>query len=949
MLWRESFVTRGALLEWFVHVGAKILTVSGTVVRESEAHAVSELLARAEVGPAGLVVEGEAGIGKTTLLLDAADQAADRGFRVLSARGSPTEVTYAYAAVADLLSGVDDAALASLPHLQRIALDRARSGEALSAAPATDERVVANAFSSVIECVSAQTAVLLVIDDAQWLDASSRAVIGFTARRLTGRTGILLSVRTGEPDSADEHSWLSFRRPETITRIRMRPLTLGGVHALIAARLGRTMSRPTITRIHEISGGNPFFAIELAASALDDGTATIVGLPEGLAAVVRRRIGHADDDVTAVLLAAACAAAPTVDLVGRAIDVPADRAVELLESVESLGLVKLDGNRVRFTHPLFATGVYANAPASRRRGMHRALAAVVDQPEIKARHLALAATTGDSATLSALDAAVVATVAQGAPAVAAELIELALKLGGANAERRIRAGELHFRAGSLLPARAHLQSALEEVPSGVLRSLALMWLGAVKAYDDDTAGALAAMSEAADEAADVPALRLLCLLRLALALVMTDRLEEAIERAAVAVELADQLGVPGLRSQALSISVAGRFVWGLGVDRTALDTALQLEDPHGGATTWFQARAVQAMISAYTGDLDLADTQMRALQQRMHDTGTEVDIIWAAVHLAAIAVWSGRYAEASEAAREAVQRAEQMGGRLALVTAWTAQAAAAGYAGREAEARAAATSAIDTAHEIGALQLAKEPTMGLGFIEVSLGNYAAALAVLSPLLDAFDPVHGTEIEGGAHLPDAIEALTSLGRVDDAEPLVDALERNGAARDRPWMLAVGARGRGHVLAARGDMEAAQRSVEDAMVHHERLPMPFERARTQLLLGQLQRRRRHTSAAMVTLREALDTFERIGTPLWAARARAEIGRLDNPRGAGEALTAAERRVAELAAAGLSNKEIAAELFIAAKTVEMNLSRVYRKLDIRSRAALSTALRLNVQGNP
>jgi len=914
----------------------------GTVERELEARAVSELLNRGEEGPAGLVVEGEAGIGKTTLLLDAADQAAERGFRVLSARGSPAEVSYAYAAVADLLSGVDDATMAGLPAVQRIALDRARSGEVVGGGPATDERVVATAFLSVIERISAGAAVLLAIDDAQWLDASSRAVIGFTARRLTGRTGMLLSIRTGEPDSADGQSWLHFRRPETVVRIRMRPLSLGGVHALIAARLGHTLPRPTMIRIHEISGGNPLFAIELAASAVDDVSPPVVGLPDGLAALVRRRIGHADDDVAAVLLAAACAAAPTVELVGRAMDMSAARVVELLEAVESRGVVILDGHRVRFTHPLFATGVYANATPTRRRAMHRVLASVVDQPEVKARHLALAATTGDATTLSALDAAAEAMVAQGAPAVAAELIEMALNLGGDTPARRIRAGELHFRAGSLVSARRYLQSTLDELPSGVMRALALVWLGAVKAYDDDLVGAVEAFSDAADEAADVPALRLMCLLRLALALAMTDRMGDAIDRAELAVKLADELGVPGLRSQALSIWVLGRFVWGLGVDRQALRTAVELEDPHGGATTYFQARGVEAMISAYTGDLERADAQMRAVAQRMLDNGTEVDLIWAANRVAAIAVWSGRYAEATEAAREAVQRAEQMGARLSLATAWTTQATVAAYAGRESEARVAAKAAIDTSREIGARELVKEPTRILGFLEVSLGNYVAALDVLQPMLDAFDPIHEVELEEGSHLPNAIEALTGLGRIGEAEPLVDALERNGVERDRPWMLAVGARGRGLVLAARGELEAAQRAVEQAMVHHDRLPMPFEQARTQLLLGQLQRRRRHKTAAAATLAEALNTFEDIGTPLWSERARVELGRLsgagDRPR---SGLTPAELRIAQCAAAGLSNKEIAAEQFLALKTVEMTLSNVYRKLGIRSRAQLHPRL--------
>src|SRR5262249_7415244 len=158
---------------------------------------------------------------------------------------------------------------------------------------------------------------------------------------------------------------------------------------------------------------------------------------------------------------------------------------------------------------------------------------------------------------------------------------------------------------------------------------------------------------------------------------------------------------------------------------------------------------------------------------------------------------------------------------LVLAAAWTQQAAAAAYTGREAEARAAARAAMDTAHEIGAVRVAKEPTNILGFLEVCLGNYPAALAVLQPYVGGFDTSGGSEMAGGGHLPDMIETLTTLGRTDDAEPLVGALERNGSRHDRPWMLAMGARGRGQILAARGDLADAQRAIEDAMTHHERL--------------------------------------------------------------------------------------------------------------------------------
>jgi tetratricopeptide (TPR) repeat protein len=760
--------------------------------RAAESRAVHDLLTRARIGPAGLVVEGEAGIGKSTLMFGAAAEAESRGFRVLSTQGSPAEVTFAYASVADLLREVDGETLTSLPELQRLALERAQIGEVDGGGPATDERTVAIALLSVIERCGTQGPVLLVIDDAQWLDASSRAAIGFAARRLTGPVGIVLSFRTGDPDSADERSWLQFRHPESLGRVSMRPLSHRALHVMIADRLGHTLPRPTMSRIYEISGGNPFFAIELALAAADDVAANKVELPGSLAALVRNRLGHADDDAAEILLAAACSAAPTIEMIARATGTSASSVVGILEPMEQSRIVVIDGNRMRFAHPLFATGVYNEAASARRRAMHQTLATIVEQPEIRARHLALSATSGDETMLSALDAAADATTAQGAPAVAAELLELAMKLGGDIVWRRIRAGELHFRAGSFAAARDHLQTALTEAPPGALHCMALMWLGGVNAYDDDMAGAVEAMSEAVDEVGDNPALELMCRLRLALALVMTDRLDDALRLIDDAVELSDRLGVPGLQSQARSVWVAAAFFAGRGVDDQNLQTALELEDPYSGATTFFRASAVEAMVHSCMGDLDRARVEMRAVHQQMLDGGTEVDIIWAAAHLAQVEMWSGRYADAARAAHEALERAEQLGGKFALVTAWTLQCAVAAYTGREDEARRVAQAAVDTSYEIGAAQSAKDPRSTLAFIEVSLGNYAAALAVLQPDLDVFDG-SATEIEGGRHLPDAIEALCAVGRADEVEPLVKALETNGVRYDRPWMLAMSARG------------------------------------------------------------------------------------------------------------------------------------------------------------
>ena len=186
----------------------------------------------------------------------------------------------------------------------------------------------------------------------------------------------------------------------------------------------------------------------------------------------------------------------------------------------------------------------------------------------------------------------------------------------------------------------------------------------------------------------------------------------------------------------------------------------------------------------------------------------------------------------------------------------------------------------------------------------------------------------------------------VARADEAEPLVDALERNGRKQDRPWMLAVGARCRAMVQAARGDVEAAVHSAHRALTEHDRLPMPFERARTQLLLGQLTRRERSESTSV--LRDALAVFEELGAVLWANRARAELAGADAGRRTTaqarthQGLTPAEQRVAELAASGMTNRDVAGKLFISSKTVEATLARVYRKLGIRSRAELGQRMR-------
>lgn len=906
------------------------------VKRAAELRAVADFVSAAAAQPTGLVLEGEAGIGKTTLWLAAADQARERGFRVLSARAAEAESMLAYTVLADLLHDVAPPVLADLPDIQRLAVDRVLL-RASSEGPPTNHRVVAAAFVAVIDELAVDAPVLVAIDDIQWIDSSSKTVIAYAARRLKGRVGVLVSERS-EADRRRVEPWLQLAGLDGIDRVWVRPLSLSGLHSLFSEKLQRSFTRPTMVNIAEASGGNPFYALELARAIDDHGPTVQAVLPGTLAELVRARLRYLDGDVRSVLLAAACVSAPTVDLLSRATDTTAQRVIGLLETAERGRIIEIHGNRVRFCHPLLASGVYTNTAPARRRAMHRVLAEVEELPELKARHLALASTNEDPATLQALDAAADTALARGAPAAAAELVSLAIGLGGDTSDRRIRAAEYLFQAGDMERSLVLLEPILDRLEAGTPRAIALNLLAAVEIYDNTFLHSVSRLKSATGDAKNDPAVLLQTLMLLSFAQMNVDEHDESLRHARQAVTLAEGLGVPNLTSQALALWVLMSFWFGRGVDEASMARALELEDPARDAPFPFRAIAVNTLILAWTGRLEEAHAQWLATRNRCIERGAERDMMIIAGYGTLIEIWRGRFTEAAAVADDAVERAAQLGGGPMMVIPLSVRAAAAAYAGREREARADADQAIKAVQRSAPARLPDYwATMALGFLEVSLGRYDAALTTLQPLISIFDTVPGTEIITAWYLPDAIEAMIAVGRPHDAEPLIAALERNGRRLDRPWMMAVGARCRGMWLAAHGDVEAAETSVQNAMALHERLPMPFVRARTQLLLGQLQRRQRRKEAAAATLREALQAFESMGSPLWAQRAQAELARTNVSPTRDVGLTPSEQRVAELAASGMTNRDVAATLFISPKTVEHNLTRIYRKLGIRSRAQL------------
>jgi DNA-binding CsgD family transcriptional regulator len=237
----------------------------------------------------------------------------------------------------------------------------------------------------------------------------------------------------------------------------------------------------------------------------------------------------------------------------------------------------------------------------------------------------------------------------------------------------------------------------------------------------------------------------------------------------------------------------------------------------------------------------------------------------------------------------------------------------------------------------------------LGFLQLSLGDAAGAEQYLSRTIEIAQSFG--ILEPGVYRvhADLIEALIGTGKLDRAETVLGELETRARATRVPWSLATGARCRGLLLAAHGELDAAGRSLENALREHDALPMPFERARTLLVLGLLQRRRNERRRAHESLGGALAIFEELGAPLWAARTSRELRPLGGRPTSREALTPAEQRVAELAASGLTNRQVAAALFISPKTVESNLARAYRKLEIRSRAELGAHIAVNAPASP
>ena len=910
------------------------------VGRDEEAKALLGLLQARDSLPATAVVVGEAGIGKTTLWLAGAEAAEVGGYRVLSCRPSEAETRFSFAGLTDLLGDVVADVFPELPPLQQRALEAALLlGDSESR---VDERVIAAAFLNALKTLSQSGRLLVAVDDVQWLDGPSLATLRFALPRLRAEpVAALLAVRGELP------AWLSHDVPEKrLLTIELGRLSIGATHELLRTRLGAAFPRPVLRRIWETSAGNPFFALELARAlqrrggTIDPGEA--LPIPANLDELVRERIDELSPSALEVSRVVGALADATVPLV----EMAAGRRAEsgLADALDSK-VLELDGERLRFTHPLLASSISSRFPPARRRALHAQLALLVPTVEERARHLALATMEPSREVAVVLEDAAREAHARGAPAGAADLSEQALRLTPvADVEdarrRRLIAADRHFEAADNGRAIALLEEARAAVPPGAERAAVLVHLGPVTKYARGPREAVALYREALAEAEGDDALEAMIHLSLAELMRFSEGgVDQGVEHAALALRAASRVGDATLRCRALAAHGLLRFNAGQGIPRAEMDEALALER---ALTDWplmdgpTNAFGYQLWAS---GDLGTARVVLREFLQALHARSDpeEAVALW---HLTFLEWRAGNWDVAARHLADSLSVTTQAG-RVGM---WPAQEAPAtviaAHQGHIDEVRAQAEHAVAEAKQEG-IQIAESGHLWvLGFIELSLGNAPAALEHLRrsyELRNAFVLEPGMRLE----LADTLEALIAVGELDEAEHILIPWEERAGALDRAWALAWLARCRALLLAARGDLQGAFAAFDRALAEHARSVDPFHHARTLLALGVTQRRAKRRGAARTTLQHALEIFERLGAPLWAERTRADLARIGGRAPSQGELTEGERRIATLVGEGHTNREVAATLFLTEHTVETVLSRTYRKLGVRSRAELTHRL--------
>ena len=902
--------------------------------RTEELAAIAAFLARApQRAPAALVLEGEAGIGKTILWHEAVETARGGDATVLTSALTVGESQLAFASLADLVDDVWDDVAGHLAGPQRIALEHALLLRESSSAP-PDERAVAFGFLGLVRTLARSGPLTIAIDDVQWLDPSSAAMLRYMIRRLREEPVRFLFARRLEEGTDPDPLLLNRVDNVTVETVTVGPLTLGALHRILRSRLGMSLTRPALTRIHSASRGNPLHALEVARVL---GSSSSGGAPGSLSALMRSRVTAVAPETRRVLLLAALAADPSLTTLVRA---GVGEPVTALAPAMEAELVTLDAARVRFTHPLIATAVLETSGDDERRAAHALLADAAETDEERARHLGRAAIGPDATIAAELERAAGLAQRRGARAASAELFEEAAALTpetdtSPRGRRLIEAGHAFFDAGEVDRARELFDSLVASLPEGRERVEARWRLGTVLDETGEPEQARRVWQEAL--AATDDALLTSELERgLAYSTVYVGSIPEAAQHAAASVAAAERADDDRILAYALAAQAMISVLGGFPDYGRILERALSLDRWFDGALGEWSPVAIAAECGRLTGEVEQTRRAYETVLARAVDRGEASTELWAAFGLTLTELLAGRIERASELAGVVLDLADQTGLMRLPAIGLTANVAA--HAGEVEHARGTVTDALAEARARHERMYELNLLHTLGFIEASAGEHATAAATyrrVRAVSDELGARHLTVLRASLH---EAEAAANAGLSDQAEDALATYATRAVSNGPRWLENVRLRATAATAMARRDPERARALLEEAILYPDPT-VPLEQARTQLAYGTLRRRLREHAAARTELEGSIAAFEKIGATAWLRQASDELaripGRVRRPEGE---LTEAEQRTAELVAAGNSNKEVATILVLSVKTVEMTLTRVYRKLGVRSRSELA-----------
>ncbi|MFF5496764.1 AAA family ATPase [Streptomyces aquilus] len=886
-----------------------------------------------------VLLHGPAGIGKSTVLRALAADIGGSAHTVLRCSATESESHLPFLALADLLGLVLDEVAGKLPVAQRTALESALTGRGESTLQ-RDGLALRLAVLSALRALAAEGPVLIVADDVQWLDSASAELLGFAARRLGGTpVRMLCAVRT-EGQEYDRH--LRASPPDTLA-LRVNPLSRAQVSELLGHRGYTGLPRSTVRDIHRTSGGNPLFALELGRALSENPTPPRPGeplpVPTSLRTLVLNRLEMLSDEARRTLLVASAGARPTPALLRAA---GRENAEAETAQAAALGLLATDpeGPAVRFAHPLISAALYAEAPAHERRAAHAALSKAASDPIERARHLALATTGTDPDTADSLAEAAALARDRGAPSVAASLGLLAARHTPAEGNpdaRRLQAAEDAITAGELDLARDIARDVLTRatVPADRVRA----WIIVIDTAGHAMAEVDSVFPQALADAGDDP--QLLALIHYQLtwrALLVDGDFDRAREEAAHSAALAARAGDRYNELMALACQAQIETLMGHPDAPATIKKALrEPQDPrvschHNGAG---YSRFRWLIMSDQLAEARATVTALLREAQRTGAVESEVHFLRG---VAETELRSGHCGRALDLARESLMMARDTGiGEVASAVLTSLGEASGGDVERALE---LAREAVAHAEEDGDQMYVSRALTALGYAQLVAGDAEGAVRSLRRVRELEHGLGITDPARGRWQGDLAEALVGTGELREAQDVIDVTREQALRLGRESVLAVLDRAEGLLRAARGEHEAALAQLTSVQDRLAKLGCGLEEARTAFALAQLRTRRpgptSYDEAARLFRRcRALPWLRQVDAASVVPEAEPEPAAAPTPvSDALEGLAAMERQVAALVMEGATNREIAARLFISVKTVEATLTRVYRKLGIRSR---------------